>query len=65
MSEKLKPCPFCGGAARVKDIQTVNHVLDRRCIQCTRCGAQSAETPVPVHGSALCETLWNRRDWEI
>jgi Lar family restriction alleviation protein len=36
MSEKLKPCPFCGGEAREKGHKGVGTA-----IQCTVCGANS------------------------
>ena len=53
--EKLKPCPFCGGEARIED-----ELEDGgKCISCIRCMACS-----PVYFDR-CENMvpeWNRRD---
>ena len=39
MSEKLKPCPFCGDEAMEREVTYHN---TRYYIQCTKCGAGSA-----------------------
>lgn len=53
MSEqKLKPCPFCGGKAKLMDMGFPHWVY------CEDCGAK-------LHGRTFCENdsidLWNRR----
>ena len=55
MSEKLKPCPFCGGEAalwRFYDLHVTNHYIG-----CTTCGAQTRGTD----SDDLCIEVWNRR----
>lgn len=56
MSEKLKPCPFCGGQAKIYTVQNLykNRITTR--IFCTKCGART--------GTCLSERapkLWNAR----
>lgn len=53
MSEiKLKPCPFCGGEAKI--IGAIGAVF---CARCTECGA---ETQSELSEQQAAE-LWNRR----
>lgn len=39
MSEELKPCPFCGGEAVIKEVNK-NYGLTIWC-QCPKCGAKT------------------------
>lgn len=56
MSEELKPCPFCGGRAKVYKGHSLYADKIPTCIFCTKCGAQTL----------LCRLeqapkLWNTR----
>ena len=45
MSEKLKPCPFCGGEARRVDFDATDETAPNAggsLIECTRCLSSSA-----------------------
>ena len=55
MTEKLKPCPFCGGRAFIATYypHTDNQFY---CIECSECGIQSA----PDNIDELV-TFWNNR----
>jgi Lar family restriction alleviation protein len=53
MSEKLKPCPFCGGEAQERGHKGVGTA-----IQCTVCGANSGIRQRSRKESA---EAWNRR----
>ena len=59
MSEELKPCPFCGGKARVREIRTsvYNPVLR---IECEDCHCSIGDFYANSHGRI--EEVWNRRD---
>lgn len=62
---KLKPCPFCGGRARVIGKRRGGSTC--YCISCSSCGAKSRVAFVqPWHDSkfvAQCQAakLWNAR----
>ena len=45
----MKPCPFCGGEARVL------HVANRKIVQCRSCGVATSA----MHANA--EAAWNKR----
>lgn len=52
MAEKLKPCPFCGGEAEVKQAYDGHY-----CVSCMICGIRtlfSDKKSIPIK-------LWNRR----
>ena len=51
MTEKLKPCPFCGSEARLMRNQTAFYIL------CCECSAQSLWD---IHKEQAIEA-WNRR----
>lgn len=55
MTEKLKPCPFCGGAAKLNAPGYV--FCSPYWCKCTRCGAEG-----PIESSKLeAEKGWNKR----
>ena len=55
---RLKPCPFCGGAAVQYDVEDGENA-GLSCIQCTRCEASTA-----LHGDRKenLESSWNDRE---
>lgn len=67
MSDKLKPCPFCGGEAEIKNFdgyhRYANGVVDF--IQCKKCGGRTREyythikTEIDMRQEAI--KAWNRR----
>ena len=66
MSE-LKPCPFCGGEAKlvIGTLRDGGYIENCAFVRCERCGARSYEfhecvTPDEVQGYA--SEAWNRRD---
>lgn len=57
MSEKLKPCPFCGGTAHIEQPGTRR----QSCIvECDSCGVRHESSDE----GAMCGTSWNRRELE-
>ncbi len=51
MSEKLKPCPFCGGEAELINIDAAK--------------AQGICDPITVHcKECRCNTNWFSKEWE-
>lgn len=64
MSEKLKPCPFCGGKARLEAIDfdddyptNLSEVI--WWVMCTKCGAHTDEYSTPTEAEAIA--AWNTR----
>lgn len=59
MTEKIKPCPFCGGEGRIKfhDDPQYGTGSGARWVRCIECGAQSREED--SEKDAL--EAWNRR----
>lgn len=55
MIEKLKPCPFCGGKARLKSSHGFNN------ISCENCGT---EYPVSFETRKRATAVWNKRSIE-
>lgn len=52
MSDKLKPCPFCGEEAILKEIEYLGMF-----IVCSKCGAKTSYQL----GRSLVVKMWNRR----
>ena len=55
MSQKLKPCPFCGRKAKVVARQYLNKIGSH--VECTFCGVR---TTLEAKESFAVD-LWNRR----
>ena len=64
MSEKLKPCPFCGGKARLEAIDFDDDYPTNLSeaiwwVMCTKCGAHTDEYSTPTEAEAIA--AWNTR----
>lgn len=67
MTDKLKPCPFCGGRARVCGVFPMAAGGSfARCVRCDECGAHGGM--FVVHAGSLPDTAreraveaWNKR----
>lgn len=58
MMDRLKPCPFCGGEARLRYFKPLGWV------QCKKCGATSAAVSdyyEETDGKEQAVAAWNRR----
>ena len=56
----LKPCPFCGGKAKLEDMGYPHHVY------CTGCGARVQGKGFAEEGEKDAIETWNKRvDWMI
>ena len=53
MTEELKPCPFCGGKAKIKKDDEGNHFY----VLCKKCGTKSISTANETEAI----DLWNMR----
>ena len=56
MSTELKPCPFCGGKARLHEIASTYHVLWRY-VMCDNCLTSNDNYSTEEEAIAA----WNRR----
>lgn len=54
---ELKPCPFCGGEAEVKEGWAYGNHVSR--IQCKKCAISTQ--PVPFRSRGVATRAWNRR----
>lgn len=52
MSDELKPCPFCGGKARLEKITNLSFI-----VRCPKCGAKTTYRL----SSSLAVKIWNSR----
>lgn len=67
MSEKLKPCPFCGGEAVIcsGSFRDGGYVANYAYVECSRCEAKGEEfiECMPVDDvEMMAANVWNRRD---
>jgi Lar family restriction alleviation protein len=53
--DELKPCPFCGGIARLEQMGWPHHVF------CTLCGAKVTGIKYGEEGEQEAVEKWNRR----
>ena len=66
LKELLKPCPFCGGKAQIKEEQSYGDPPHYHII-CTQCGAQGGFSGLYLDGDTVedciknCEKTWNKR----
>lgn len=61
---KLKPCPFCGGKAEIKYVQSGWSYENIAYIRCTKCGASSQHLNITYREKELTDKvidLWNCR----
>ena len=64
MNEQLKPCPFCGGKAHIRNDRYAYY--ETVCVLCEDCGAQSVRKISDGYYGKHClykeiVELWNRR----
>jgi Lar family restriction alleviation protein len=57
MSDSLLPCPFCGAAARLFQIQE----RDAHWVACVSCGIMTPLRYAKVDGYSVTISMWNRR----
>lgn len=63
-NDKLKPCPFCGGAARSNFVPMSKSSSGYAYIECEKCGATPYVYQVIYGEEAVVESVseaWNRR----
>lgn len=58
---KLKPCPFCGGEAKIKHTRYWNS--DTSFVECSNCFARSdeVEKSFSIASDVVAIERWNRR----
>ena len=57
--EKLKPCPFCGGEAKVKAYSNGYNIWYR--VRCVDCGVEQDGIRNGYYGEEEAIEAWNRR----
>ena len=77
---ELKPCPFCGGNARVKRMSCEwknAHIADEFVVKCTECGARlpsfrsdiwtddAGVVHIDANGAVDAMEAWNRRASDV
>lgn len=63
MDEKLKPCPFCGGEAKMKDTLLINNI-SAYVIGCGNTGCYVRPTTSYYRKRKEVIEAWNRRAGE-
>ena len=68
MIKQLKPCPFCGGKAHIRNVTENDGYVhyETVCVLCEDCGAQSVRKISDGYYGCYCSyeeiaELWNRR----
>lgn len=62
MSEKLKPCPFCGGHGNLTCMNDADDARERTiAVMCEQCGASSVCLPWVFSSENEVANSWNRR----
>lgn len=58
LSYELKPCPFCGGEAKLMLTRPLGEPQLHYFVTCLKCGV---ETPRTARSSGVAMGAWNRR----
>ena len=68
LNEQLKPCPFCGGKAHIRNVTESDGYChyETVCVLCEDCGAQSVQKVSDGYYELYCTDeeiaeIWNRR----
>jgi Lar family restriction alleviation protein len=59
---KLKPCPFCGGAAAMDNTYPAHPDRGAWYVRCVKCGISTLGTPYGLKANVV--RAWNRRAGE-